>query len=222
MRSWWQRPAGACAHSASASASAASASAHSSSWFRSRQPGMLCSAPSHSPALCFCINLSALTSNSGEQNTDRGGGAGQPDQQSVPSANCIQFRPFFTHSCPERFLVSLLLLLLTLFSGAGNGGSLEFAMPPLRGKDESDVALAAAAGLHSGRLGAEADGAAPWLHGGGGQRGDPGPGPAGVGLPLPVHLLPLPAAPRSWAVRQWPRSPEGPVHCSWSSLPFPC
>ena len=220
MRSWWQRPAGACAHSASASA--ASASAHSSSWFRSRQPGMLCSAPSHSPALCFCINLSALTSNSGEQNTDRGGAAGQPDQQSVPSANCSQFRPFFTHSCPEHFLVSLLFLLLTLFSGAGNGGSLEFAMPPLRGKDESDVALAAAAGLHSGRLGAEADGAAPWLHGGGSQRDDPGPGSSRVRLPLPVHLLPIPAASGYKCVRLWPSSSEGAVHSSWSSLPFPC
>ena len=34
-----------------------------------------CSALLHrTSALCFCINLSALTSNSGEQNTDRGGG----------------------------------------------------------------------------------------------------------------------------------------------------
>ena len=51
-------------------------------------------------------------------------------------------------------------------------------MPHLRGKDESDGAVAAAdAGHHgSGRLGAEADGVASQLDGGRSQRGDPRPG----------------------------------------------
>lgn len=177
------------------------------------------------PALCFCINL--FCSHEQQWRTEYGQGrwSGQPAKRPI-----CQLQPiptlFHTFLCPEHFLVagspSAFAINTTLFSGEGNGGSLEFAMPPLRGKDESDVAVAAAAGFHSGRLRAEADGAAPWLHGGGSQRGDPGPGPARVGLPLPVHLLPLPAAPRYWAVCQWPRSPEGTVCCSWSSLPFPC
>ena len=72
------------------------------------------------------------------------------------------------------------LVCSNLVSEGGDGRGLGFAMPHLRGKDESDGAVAAAdAGNHgSGRLGAEADGVASQLDGGRSQRGDPRPGPA--------------------------------------------
>ena len=194
---------------------------------------LLCSAARDAPALlhrtpllCFCITLFCSHwrqhsgSNSGGQNTDRGGRL--VNQQSVPSANSQQIPTILStflsrpSLCIQHFLF--------FFSGECNGRNLNFAMPLLRGKDESDAAVAAVGSCHhsSARLRAEADGAAPWLHGGGSQRDDPGPGSSRVRLPLPVHLLPIPAASGYKCVRLWPSSSEGAVHSSWSSLPFPC
>ena len=133
-----------------------------------------------------------------------------------------KFRLFFPLFCPDRPFVFNISCFF--FSGECNGRNLNFAMPLLRGKDESDAAVAAVGSCHhsSARLRAEADGAAPWLHGGGSQRDDPGPGSSRVRLPLPVHLLPIPAASGYKCVRLWPSSSERAVHSSWSSLPFPC
>ena len=189
-----------------------------------------CSALLQRTPLCFGINLNCshwqppLSEQQWQAEYGQGRCCGQPairpicqlqvnsgpfSHISVRSISSWQAFPF----CNQHFTLS----------GEGNARGLKFAMPLLRGKDESDAAVAAAAaGQLSGRLGAEADGAAAWLDGGGSQRGHPGPGLAGVRLPLPVHLLPLPAAPGYWGVWQWAGSPEGSVHCPWSSLPFPC
>lgn len=187
--------------------------------------GCSCSAPSHSPALLlhhtFLLSLAAAFR---EQQWWTEYGQGRSSGQPAKCPIC-QLPPNSDHSFHFSVqTVPLYLTLLVFFSGECNGRNLNFAMPLLRGKDESDAAVAAVGSCHhsSARLRAEADGAAPWLHGGGSQRDDPGPGSSRVRLPLPVHLLPIPAASGYKCVRLWPGSSEGAVHSSWSSLPFPC
>ena len=163
-------------------------------WFRSRQPGDACSGitllcstsvhhsvhhsappPCSAPSHSLLQHHSALTcslhsaSNSDGQNTSRGSpGSGQPAKPPIRKLLTI-CKPLPSHH----------LLFSNLVSEGGDGRGLGFAMPHLRGKDESDGAVAAAdAGNHgSGRLGAEADGVASQLDGGRSQRGDPRPGP---------------------------------------------